>query len=498
MDKEGCPVPTTSSVADLVHLLRSGLPDAPGWEPTARAALAALFGERYHSRHGADVEIRDAYGRGPDPAHIPFAGLLPEGSATSGQYGGMSVVWFPRQRGGSLLTFVVGTLGLNPDEAILGRPGHRRHVAAMRTHLRRMGVPAWTKPDPAALASPLPPAVTELFPAYAAALRRYGPFIYACAEIGAELPDDLAASTLAAFLDLYAYERRWQVLAAHRAEVDAYLAGLNAELFASPTEDDVTKLLLERRFVVLQGAPGTGKTRMADRIRLGPTFGVHGLPVQFHPAVTYEDFVVGLAPQPSSDTLRFDVRPGWLLQATQAAEETPDAPFLLQIDEINRGDLGKVLGEGIYLFEPGERREIVLPHRWRDRSRLGLPPNLYLLGTMNTADRSITGVDLAVRRRFAFVTLRPDRAPVAAQPWPLAADAFDRVAHAFVEHAADEAMALLPGQAYYLAESPAQLERRFRYELLPLLDEYLASGILGGAAAEVQTCRDWISDQIAG
>jgi len=490
-------LPTSSALSALADLVRRGLPDTPAENPPARAALQALFGDRYHSRHGAQAEIRDAYGRAADPTHIPFAGLLPEGSNTSGPYGGMSLVWFPRKGGGSLLTFVVGTLGLSPDESILGRPGHRRHVAAMRAYLRRNGVTAWTKPDPAAIGTPLPPAVHEAFAGYADALRRYGPFIYACAEVGVEAPDDRAAQTLAAFLDLYAYERRWQVLAAHRAGSDDYLAALNAELFANPSEDEVTALLLERRFVVLQGAPGTGKTRLSDAIREGPAFQARGLPVQFHPAITYEDFVVGLAPQPAHDTLHFAVRPGWLLQAVEAAERAPDVAYLLQIDEINRGDLAKVLGEAIYLFEPGEVREITLPHAWNGGARLRLPPNLYVLGTMNTADRSIAGMDLAVRRRFAFVTLYPDRDPVAAQPLPLAADAFDRLAHAFVEHAPDDALALLPGQAYYLAKTEDQLRRRLRYELLPLLDEYLTAGLLGGAAAEVQTCRDWISDRVA-
>jgi len=104
--------------------------------------------------------------------------------------------------------------------------------------------------------------------------------------------------------------------------------------------------------------------------------------------------------------------------------------------------------------------------------------------------------DLAVRRRFAFVTLHPDRTPVADQPLPLATEVFDRLAAAFVEHASDDVLALLPGQAYYLADDEAQLRRRFRYELLPLLDEYLTGGLLGAAAAEVQTVRDWLADRV--
>jgi len=176
----------------------------------------------------------------------------------------MSVVWFSRaaaEGGGSLLTFVVGTLGLNPDEGILGRPGHRRYVQAMRTHLHGLGVTARAKPDPAALHNDVPAMVKDAFPNWDAVWKRYGPFIYAAAEIGPDAPPDRATATVAALFDLYARERGWRPLAAHAAAVNAYLATLTDSFFRNPTEADVTDLLRERRFVVLQGPPGTGKTR---------------------------------------------------------------------------------------------------------------------------------------------------------------------------------------------------------------------------------------------
>ncbi len=488
---------TAPALASLADLMAQGLNPAPV-DGRPKEALLACLRERYPQRQVQQAEIRDAYGRGSaDPAHVPFAGVIAEGSNPSGPYGGMSMVWFPRPTGGSLLTLVVGTLGLLPDEAILARPGHRRHVAAMRAHLRRLGVLTWTKPDPASIDIRPPSSLREAFPGWDEVLDRYGSFIYACAEVSG--PGGAAAATLQAFVDLYAYERRWQPLAAHRPTVEAYMAALDAEVFRSPSEDELTALLLERRFAVLQGPPGTGKTRAADRIRRGAIFQDRALAVQFHPAVTYEDFVIGLSPDTSAEGLRFHVRAGWLLQAVAGAEAAAPDPFLLQIDEINRGDLAKVLGEAIYLFEPGEvggpaPRAITLPHAWQGRPTLRLPPNLYVLGTMNTADRSIAGMDLAIRRRFAFATLRPDRAPVAAQPLSLATEAFDRLAHVFVEHAGDDAFALMPGHAFYLASGEAELRHRMRYELIPLLEEYLAAGLLGGAAPEVQAARDWMAD----
>ena len=242
-----------------------------------------------------------------------------------------------------------------------------------------------------------------------------------------------------------ARERGWVVRASAQQEFDDFFEALHDHLFPAVTAASVNALLRERRFVVLQGPPGTGKTRMADQVRR-EFFGSRGRTVQFHPAVTYEDFVVGLSPDPSDAGLRFRAKPGWLLQA---AADADDAPYLLIVDEINRGDLGKVLGEAIYLFEPGEvggsqAREVHLTHAVDGMSTFKLPPNLYVLGTMNTADRSIAGLDLAVRRRFAFVTLMPDPRVVALTA---AREVFDKLTDVFVEHASDEMLHLLPGHS---------------------------------------------------
>ena len=211
-----------------------------------------------------------------------------------------------------------------------------------------------------------------------------------------------------AFFDLYAFERGWKVLKEFKESYDDFHAALREDLFRSVTDAELDALLRQRRFVVLQGPPGTGKTRLAEEVRKN-FFGGHGTTVQFHPAVTYEDFIVGLSPDPKEGTLRFNVRPGWLMQAARSARE---APFLLVIDEVNRADLGKVLGEAIYLFEPGEvggerARKVELPHAVDGERCFSIPENLYVLATMNTADRSIASMDLAIRRRFAFVAMPP-------------------------------------------------------------------------------------------
>ncbi len=482
-------VPTDSLLA-LAKLIAQGL---PGPEGGIRPYIEALFGDRFQKRHHATTALRDAYALAEGDEGVPYAGIINPDNPPSGPYGGTSVVWFPTRDLGSLIDFGVGTRGLAPDEGILMRPGHKRRISALRRYLARLGVDTWVKHDPSALGGAVPKTARDRFSGFEHVFKRYGAELYACAVVPKE--PERARAVVQAFIDLYAFERGWQVMKAHEAEYDAFHAKLRDDIFAAPSAETVHDLLRARRFVVLQGPPGTGKTRMADEIRRR-FFGGRGLTVQFHPAVTYEDFVVGLSPDASERSLRFDVRPGWLVEAVRAAKE---ASFLLVIDEINRADLGRVLGEAIYLFEPGEvggdrARRVRLPHPVNGEMELALPMNLYVLATMNTADRSIASMDLAVRRRFAFVTLPPERAAVAARGVAAATSAFDRVADVFVEHAPGEALQLMPGHAYFLVRDERELRERLHYEVIPLLDEYLQQGLLGPASHELYAVRDALED----
>src|SRR4029077_16021438 len=129
--------------------------------------------------------------------------------------------------------------------------------------------------------------------------------------------------------------------------------------------------------------------------------------IQFHPNTTYENFVGGLAPLLSAEGIGFRFAPlkGALMRAAEVALKNPAQPFLLHIDEINRADLAKILGEAIFLLESqsDEKRDLDLAYDFGSPfgNRFSVPANLHLLGTMNSADRSIPIVDVAVRRRFA-------------------------------------------------------------------------------------------------
>lgn len=482
------------SFSALSQIIAQGLdyPDGGPKNSQIKPVLDGLFESRYHARSRPKDAFRDAYGLKDEG--VPYAGVIAPENPNSGAYGGASIAWFPCD-GGTLITLVVGTKGLAPDEGLLTRHGHRRRVSALRNYLAQRGIASWSKADPAAISTKMPEAARRQFSSCAAVFNRYGDVIYSAAWIPKGDTDE-ADHVVRAYFDLYGRERGWVVRASAQQEFDEFFEALHDHLFPGVSAATVDALLRERRFVVLQGPPGTGKTRMADQVRR-EFFDSRGRTIQFHPAVTYEDFVVGLSPDPSDTGLRFRTKPGWLLQA---AADAHDAPYLLIVDEINRGDLGKVLGEAIYLFEPGEvggsqAREVHLTHAIDGVSSFKLPPNLYVLGTMNTADRSIAGLDLAVRRRFAFVTLMPDPRVV---ELPAAREVFDKLTDVFVEHASDEMLHLLPGHSYFLAQDDRHLRNRFRYDLLPLIDEYLRQGLLGPASSDLHAVREQIADFVGG
>ena len=156
---------------------------------------------------------------------------------------------------------------------------------------------------------------------------------------------------------------------------------------------------------ILYGPPGTGKTYLAEKLAQHLVGGGDGFVelVQFHPAYAYEDFIQGLRPQGRPvGGLDYPLVPGRCLELCRRARACRDRCVLI-IDEINRANLARVFGELMYLLEYRDR-EIPLA----GGGVLRIPANVRLIGTMNTADRSIALVDHALRRRFAFIALYPD------------------------------------------------------------------------------------------
>jgi 5-methylcytosine-specific restriction protein B len=178
---------------------------------------------------------------------------------------------------------------------------------------------------------------------------------------------------------------------------------------------EVVELLEDPRKhqVIFYGPPGTGKTYIARELLrfLTDSNPQQSETVQFHPSYSYEDFVQGYRPRRGPDgTLSYALADGPLVRLAAAAREVPDSRHILLIDEVNRGNLPRIFGELLYLLEYRDE-EVALMYS-DEAERFSLPGNLWVLGTMNTADRSIGLIDAALRRRFHFVPLFPDEPPL--------------------------------------------------------------------------------------
>lgn len=173
------------------------------------------------------------------------------------------------------------------------------------------------------------------------------------------------------------------------------------------SEEEYQKLVNILRFkknVVLQGAPGVGKTYAAKRLAFS-MMGVKDIErvqmIQFHQSYSYEDFIMGY--RPSSDG--FELRKGAFYNFCKKAEIDGDNDYFFIIDEINRGNLSKIFGE-LFMLVENDKRGISLQLLYSDE-KFSIPKNLYIIGMMNTADRSLAMLDYALRRRFAFYELKP-------------------------------------------------------------------------------------------
>lgn len=173
---------------------------------------------------------------------------------------------------------------------------------------------------------------------------------------------------------------------------------------------DYLNSLRRKKNLILQGPPGTGKTWLAKRLgyaMIGTKDRSLIHAVQFHPTMSYEDFVRGWRPGGDGRLVLTD---GYFLKVIEAAKSQPDATHVLVIEEINRANLAQVMGELLTLLEADKRKgseALKLAYSKPDDDPVYIPDNLYLIGTMNLADRSLAIVDFALRRRFAFADLRP-------------------------------------------------------------------------------------------
>ncbi|MDQ7809857.1 AAA family ATPase [Amycolatopsis sp. A133] len=248
-------------------------------------------------------------------------------------------------------------------------------------------------------------------------------------------------------------------------------------------------LLWEYKQLIFHGPPGTGKTYLAQKLaRLLADVNAVKL-VQFHPSYTYEDFFEGFRPIQNKDgKVEFGLHPGPFRSLVDAARKKPGEPHILIIDEINRANLAKVFGELYFLLE---YRDEPINLLYSADAAFTLPENIFVIGTMNTTDRSIATVDAAIRRRFVFTELHPAVPPtagllklwldrlVAAEPGSTFNNDAPEVLEALNEQVGRRDLAL--GPSFLMQPSiyrrPDGLERAWAASILPLLAEHhYASG----------------------
>ena len=288
-------------------------------------------------------------------------------------------------------------------------------------------------------------------------------------------------------LDSFAVKKLFSILVAkmdqdNGVEQTGLQVLANEVLLCAEFLEKINTLLKDKKQVIFQGPPGTGKTYIAQKLAVCLAGSKERVTlVQFHPSYAYEDFVQGFRPKLVGDRQPgFELRKGPLMQAAECARREPNADHFLVIDEINRGNLAKVFGELYFLLE---YRDSEINLQYSDEP-FSLPDNLYIIGTMNTADRSIALVDLALRRRFYFVEFHPDEPPVKdlLRRWleekePSMAWVADVVDKANEQLRDDRHAAIEPSYFMKSDLDEEAVERIWKHSVLPYIEERLLGNV---------------------
>ena len=257
---------------------------------------------------------------------------------------------------------------------------------------------------------------------------------------------------------------------------------LNEVYLTENDYDRLTGLLRRKKNVILQGAPGVGKTFIAKRLAYS-MMGVKDIErvmmVQFHQSYSYEDFIMGFRPSETG----FELKTGTFYNFCKKAEIDNENDYFFIIDEINRGNISKIFGELFMLIEP-DKREQSLQLLYSDE-KFKVPENVYIIGMMNTADRSLAMLDYALRRRFAFYDIKPGFATDGFKKYQesLGSDKLNRLIACVKELnekiAADSSLGegFCIGHSYFCDMEQGKVDDQLlrdivEYELIPLLKEY--------------------------
>ncbi len=404
-----------------------------------------------------------------------FLGFISPREESSGRYHDFSLVIFPSKDDHLpwLICLGVGSSGFKDDYDLSKRPGVRRLFSTIINH------DGYYKSDFSDIESQLPKSFRSRADLVHLqnTIKTYSSLLPACQILQNPNSSD-GRKAISAFVAAYAKLREWPTNNNHRKAIDGILSDYSYEERNLP-DIELVDLIKNRKYLVLYGPPGTGKTRLAKKLcgllSAKPFF------VQFHAETSYASFVYGIEPDLEAGELQYRSNNGILTEAIEYALKNENTNVLLIIDEINRANLSHVLGPAFYLFEHKQDFSNVTYNLTPTLAVNKLPENFYVIGTMNTADRSLAIVDFALRRRFAWIPVKPE--PIIADNFYI--EPFSAMDTIFNWNANDLELNLQPGHSYFFADSDKEMKARIRYELYPLIKEYIDEGLLLSAAEDL-------------
>jgi 5-methylcytosine-specific restriction protein B len=403
-----------------------------------------------------------------------FFGLISPEEEPSGPYHDLSLVIFPdRDTKPWLISLIVGSLGFKNDYELASLPGVRRLFSSI------ISENGFCKTSFLDIESSLPKQLTSKIPNLGKTLKNYSK-LQLSSEIIWDPESEASRKIIAGFIAAYAQLKNFPGNAEQRKAVSKAISEISRVKNVND-EEEALRLVLKRRFVILQGAPGTGKTRLAKII--SQKLNAETFFTQFHAETSYSDFIYGIKPDLESGKVSYVEQRGIFYESLKTARNNSEKKVVLIIDEINRANLSNVLGPIFYLFEyklDDNSVEIDIGGEFKINE---IPLNYYVICTMNTADRSLAVVDFALRRRFAWYTLKPHVIKPTGED-KFFEEYFLKLSDIFNWYASSEELSLQPGQAYFIAKDEEEIKERVRYELLPLIREYLAEGLLVNAKDE--------------